>query len=77
MNELSALKLGEVNYGKPAGGGRVTFAFTKFYAVDCDIEAAMELGERLNEFEVFVNDYINSFENNENMLCLSKKQRVN
>lgn len=75
IKELAAIGLGGVNLEKPVGGGRITVVFDKKDVPDSDMREAMELGEKLVRYGVKFDEYKSKLENNENILCPSKKQK--
>ena len=77
MHELSVMGLGLVNTDKPACGGRASVVFQKVDTLDIDIEQTMQLTEGLNTFGIKLEDYESSLCDKENVLCPSKKQKMN
>lgn len=75
IKELAAIGLGGVNLEKPVGEGRITAVFDKKDVPDSDMRGAMELGEKLVRYGVKFDEYKSKLENNENILCPSKKQK--
>lgn len=75
IKELAAIGLEGVNLEKPVGGGRITVVFDKKDVPDSDMRGAMELGEKLVRYGVKFDEYKSKLENNENILCPSKKQK--
>ena len=76
MTELANQKFGNVNHEKPLSGGRVTVIFAKKDISEAEMEVALEFSEKLNSVGIKIEEYKNQFENNENVLCPSKKQRI-
>ena len=77
MHELSALGFGLADTDKPAGGGRASVVFQKVETANLDMEATIQIMESLNTFGIKLEEFEVTYQDTENVLCQSKKPKLN